>query len=140
MFDLDKKFKCDPVLENEGKWFDFGDGARMLIARIGNDKYKKVFAEKTKPYAVQMRTNTLSENIAERLICESMAAAILLDWEDVYEEDKPLPYNYQNAVRVLTRLPEFRKTVYALADDIENFRQAEEADTIKNFASSSTGT
>lgn len=119
------KFKTDLNRELDGVWVDIGKEARLKIARIGNPAYKETFRRLAKPYQRQIRTGTLSDEVAERILAQSLAESVLLDWEGLEENGKPLPYSKKAALDLLTnpQLKDFRDLVAELANESELFHQ-----------------
>jgi len=117
--DIKKTYGTDKIKEEKGVWEDLGDGARVLVARIGNPNYRKVFEQLTKPYQKSIRRGTLSEEKATDLIIKSLAKSVLLSWEGLKEDGKALKYSEAEAVRLMTDYPDFRDQVQEIANDLE---------------------
>ena len=130
-FDINS-MATDKDLEKEGVWIELSGEARIKIARLNNPRYKELFTAKTKPHRQAIRNNVLSEKVADDIMIEVMAATILLDWENFFEGEKPLEYNLVNARRVLRELPDFRRMVYEMAGEADNFKQVEVEEAVGN--------
>ena len=138
--DIKKTYGTDKEKEKNGVWEDLGDGARVLVARIGNTNYRKVFEQLTKPYTKAIRRGTLSEEKATDLIIKALSKAILLNWEGLKEDGKTIKYSEPEAIRLMTEYPDFRDQVQEIANDLETYRVTENEETEKNSGKSSTGT
>ena len=46
--DIKKTFATDRQLEEDGAWFDVGDGGRVKVARAGNQRYRKLLRALTR--------------------------------------------------------------------------------------------
>jgi hypothetical protein len=120
------KFQTNKSMEEEGVWVDVdGNGTRIKVARINNARYKKYFQKITKPYKRQIRTGTLSEDLAEKLLVDALANTILLDWKGFTKEGQDFPYSVDHARLFLAESPDFRDFVSDAANEMETFRTAE---------------
>lgn len=137
---LYKAFETNEELENKGVEItvaENGDGTpiKFFVARAGksNKKYQKALEVTFKPYRRQMQLNTMAEETATALMIEVFATTVLKGWENVRDkEDKPLTYSKENAVKLLTDLPELYDTLTAFANDVANFRDETLAEDAKN--------
>ncbi len=116
-----ENFRTDQKLEEDGKWEDFGDGCKLLIARAGNKKWKDCWKKISKPYRKQIKRETISETKADELIIEAMAMAILLDWENLRDGKELIEYSKENAIKVLS-IPDFREIVSEISQSMENYQ------------------
>ena len=132
MGDVKKIFGTNKVAEIEGKWNDIGDGIELLVARIGNPEYQKEFQRISKPHKRALRRGSLNDEVAERLLTKVMAKNILLDWKGLEEDGVAVPYNYDNAVRILTEYKDLRDYVSDIANEMESFKAEEDEEAEKN--------
>lgn len=131
------KFKTDPRLETEGVEIEYGthDGEpiRFRLARAGgaNTRYAKVSAQRLQPYRRQLQTNTMDEEVAERLMREIFVDTVLLGWSNVYNEDgEHMVYNRENALKLLTDLPDLYADLRNASVELANYlRQTQEIDS-----------
>lgn len=130
--DLKKNFGTDAKLELEGVWQDIGDGARVLIARIGNKNHTARINELRAPYKVQIRAGRLGDDVWQKIATKAMPGCILLDWEGLKDDGKPVVYSEEKALELLTKYPDFRDLVSGLANEIDSFQKAEEEKVLKN--------
>lgn len=107
-------FETDKSLERDGIVLDYGFNSKnqpiqIRIARAGgaNTKFAKVLEQKMKPYKRAIANDTMDNKVAEKLLIEAYADAVILGWEGVEDrEGSPLEYNRDNVVKVLTDLPD----------------------------------
>lgn len=130
--DLAKKYGTDKELEKSGVWQDIGDGASILVARMGNANYIAEFKRLTAPYKRQIRLGLLSDDIWQKISIECLATSILMDWKGLADGTKTIAYSRENAINMLTKYPDFRDDVSALSNEIENFFKEEKAAEAKN--------
>lgn len=130
--DLKKDFSTNKKLEDEGVWIDIGDGAKLKIARAGNKQANAVSKQLAKPYMAQIQYGKLSDEVATQIAVEVMAKAILLDWKGIQYDGQEMPYSIDNAIKILTELPDFRDYVSQVANERKTFqREIDEAITKK---------
>lgn len=123
-----KLFATDPVLVEEGAWFDIGDSARLKIARAGNRRYLEQLRAQTRGKERRIARGLLSEDEALDIYVGALAGAVLVDWEGLTEHGEALAYTPEKAEALLREMPTFRKLVEGCADDIEGFRPQPGAD------------
>lgn len=127
-FDVFSEYATDETLENSGTWFPLKGGARLLIARHGNDAYNKMLA---KGYEQNQTLFDMGGDAAEaklkELMVEVMAETILLGWEDLSFKKVPMEYSLANA-RKLLGLKDFRKDVEAFSKQMTAYKVKQEAE------------
>lgn len=128
---LYKQFETNVSVENEGVFVDVGiineDGStpEFKLARMGktNKRYTKTLNRVTRPHERAIQLGTMNEAVAERLFREVFVDAILLDWRNVQDrEGKKLPFNRDNALKLLTDLPELYDELQDKAKKSATFR------------------
>jgi len=121
-------FITDQRKENEGVWVPLGAGAQVLVARVGNEKYKQSFLRHSKPHRTQLRTGNLEEDAAQKLLNKVMAETVLLDWKGLEDDDgNDILYSTEKAEELLA-IKDFRETIEEIANTRELYRQHEMAD------------
>jgi len=133
MGDVKKLFGTDSKKEQEGVVHEMGDGLKIKIARIGNPNYQKRFQVLSKPHRRALRRGTLSDEVAEKLLVKCLAETIVLDWEGLEEQGKPIPYSTENAIRILTDYPELRNYVNDIANELEGYQAEEDEEATENL-------
>ncbi len=136
MFDLDS-LRTNEDLENKGVWRDLGNGSRLLLARLGNAEFSKMFNELVQPYA---ETGTkVPEVVQKDITVRCLARCILLGWEGIYDGEVELEYSYESSVRVLTEIKDFRELVLKLAGDLDAYKDTKDKELVGNSPSASDG-
>lgn len=136
MFDLNS-LRTNEALENAGVWRDLGNGAKLLLARLGNEEFSKMFSELVAPYA---ETGTkLPPEVQKEITVKCLARTVLIGWEGIFDGETPLDYSYDNAVRVLTEIKDFREIVIKLAGDLDAYKDKKDEELEGNSESASDG-
>lgn len=130
--DIKKSFGTSLALENEGVWIELGEGASIKVARVGNKENKALLKKLIAPHKMAARNDKLADEVWEKITVESMAATILLDWKGIEDDGKALPYNKENAIRLLTDYKDFREQVASFSSELALFQSNNEAAAIKN--------
>lgn len=125
------KLKSDPIREQEGAWIELGDGAAILVARMGNPAYEKCLRRLRRPLQSAIRAKTVTDDQILKIVIRASAEFILLDWRGMFEDGKPLAYSVDVAERILTEVKDFREMVYGFAADAEIYRQEETEEDAK---------
>lgn len=127
-------FKTNAKLEKEGIIIDY-EAFKFRIARAGgaNSDYKRILRAKFRPFRHQFETETISNEIAKKLLIEVFAESVVLGWEGVCDEDgNEIEFNKENCVKLLTELPDLFNDLQEQASNYKLFRQAEIEDEAKN--------
>lgn len=138
--DLAGAYKTNPTLEIEGVWVDMPDPegrARIKVARFSNPKYQAAIDHKLRPYRRQSRAGNIPSDVLETALIACIAESIILDWENIEDEGKAVPFSVENAKAMLVKYPDFRDFVSANAGDIALFRDEEleeGAENLRNFS------
>jgi hypothetical protein len=122
-----KLFKTNPELEMNGVTSDFG-GMFITIARSGgaNKTYQQVLSKRFKPYRSQLDRDTIDPDLANKIYAEVFASTIVKGWSDVTDEDdNPLPFTFENCVKLFLDLPDLFAEVQKKAADLSLFREEE---------------
>lgn len=136
-----KLFETNKDLEKSGITLDYGD-FWIKIARAGgsNKKYEKVLQAKLKPFQVQLRTNTLDNEIAERLYREIFASAVILGWGSkefgegkiAGKDNNALDFNTDNVINLLNDLPDLFNHIKEQSEKVDLFKNEELREDAKN--------
>lgn len=99
-------FEIDLKAEEDGVWFPYGE-MEFLIARAGNDEFKKYYnkAEK-RAYGNQIRSNPKFKRDEKKdleLYIETVAYTCLNNWKNVAFEDEgePLEFSHELANEIM---------------------------------------
>lgn len=135
------KFATNHDLEIEGAWVDIGEGAKLLIARIGNDRYAKYLDKAYKPYRKMQRTNSIPEDLARKIFIAALANTVLVGWEGFVDDNGvEIPYTVENAIAKLTEFKDFRELVAEIGSEASTFRDEEIAEEVELLTKKSSGT
>jgi len=136
-------FKTDPEVERKGILLDYGS-FRIRIARAGgaNKRFLKVLDHKTRPYKQALKAEQLDEDIADSVMAEVYADAVILGWETKVdgqfksgiesETGELLPFTAQNVTKTLLALPELFADIRQQSSQFQNFRALQREDDAKN--------
>lgn len=120
------RFTTDSTLELNGVWVDIGEGAKLLVARVGNPRYRERLRALMKPYKRQIRTDTLPEDLSEDMVLRAFSETILLGWEGLEDDNgAAVPYSREKAYELLRDLRDFRAMVAEIAQEQEAYRAVE---------------
>lgn len=125
--------RTDTKKVTNGVWVDYTCGIRLLIAGIRNSRYKAALESILKPHMNRIHNGLMGPEERLNLIKPAVARFILLGWENVDGEDgKPLPYSYQEALKVFSdpQMEEFYHFVIETATTAETYR-VQELETAK---------
>lgn len=119
------KLTADPVLQDEGKWFEYGDPKDEVafhLSYIGNKSYikkrNKLFADARR----KNRNRDLPPEMEEALVNEAMIGTVLRDWRGINHEGTPFEFSRDNAIRFLSLAKEARDFIMIEATVLENFQ------------------
>jgi len=131
--DLDK-FTTNKQLEVEGKWIPLDNTSRIRVARIGNKNYKQKFTELSAPHIVAIRSKTISDDMAEQLLAESLGYSVLVDWEGLTINGEQVEYSPQKATEILLdpKYKDFRDMIVSIATDMDVYKNSADEDLVKN--------
>lgn len=148
-------FQTDTDLEREGIIVNFGS-VKFSLARAGgrNKAFKDTFTAKAKKHRTQLDNETLSDEMADRIMAESYAEAVVLgwwtrkedengdpilkkgeeQWEDhiVNADGKKVKYNVEECVALLLDLPDLFATLQQYASKSANFRKELDEEDLGN--------
>lgn len=131
---LYKQYKTDSSKENDGIEVEFHDAENddetiptFMIARMGpsNKAYQRELESATRPYRRQIELGSFTNKKAEPIFIKVFVKTILKGWRNVQDEHGNLiEFNEQNAIKLLTDLPDLYKLLSEQAADLSNFRIA----------------
>ena len=137
-FDLQKEFATDEKSELEGIWEDVAEGAKVLVARVGNKEYTERFRRLGKGLQRQLDRGTMPEDKQAAILISIIAETILLDWSGLSDKGKPIEYSRETARTMLKEYPDFRQLVWDIANDAENYRVKDREDDLGNSSAPSS--
>lgn len=114
----------------EGVWVEWDD-ARFKIRSTSSKAYRKAIQRASKGKSSHRLTKDLKA--AEKFGVEAMADGLLIDWENITENGKPLECNRENRIKVLTVGVALREFLATEAQAIELFEQEVEEEDAATF-------
>ena len=129
-------FGTDNGLEKNGVWMDVDGETRFLVARIGTSGsgYDKRLRVAAKPYRRLIENEKADLEVVRKIMTETFAKTALLDWRNVKDEEgNDIPFSKENAVKLLTELPELANLLLDFARDYQNYRRAQLEEDGKNL-------
>ena len=88
---------------------------------------------KTRPYRRQIQEDTMDITLANKLLIEAFAEAVVLDWEGVTTvSGKKVPFTPEAAIKLFTDLPDLFNELREAAAKQSNFRAAEAQEDVGN--------
>ena len=130
---LDKAFGTDATLEEDGKWFDLGDNARVLVGRFGNKSHQRIMDELRKPYeALLMRKGKIPKDEMSDMIRASFAEGVMMGWEGFVDKDgTDIPFSKDEALNAITLYKDFYDLLFDFSNDAANFRVYMQEEIVK---------
>ena len=130
---LDKAFGTDAALEEEGKWFDLGENARVLVGRFGSKRHNRVMDKLRAPYEHMLaRKGKIPKDEMSDMIRESVASGVLLGWEGFVDKDgKDIPFSEEEALNAITLYKDFYDLLFDFSNDMANFLSYVEEEVVK---------
>ena len=123
---LDKLFKNDEALEENGIWFDISDATGFLVRRFGgfnSPKIKVAMAKYYKPYARQVDAGTLDQKKEKEIMTRVFVESCIIGWRGIEIQGEEKPFDVDTAVELLSGLPELADTLIAYSSDSKNYRE-----------------
>lgn len=136
--------ETDTTAEEEGRWFKniYGNDSKIdvKLRRLTSRKSIEARRRLEKGYRKYLKNGEMSDEIADQILIEQLADAILVDWRNIKVPENvdgkkvlvELPYSKEAAKMLLTKLPNFRIAILGMSQDIDNFRHEEVDLTSKN--------
>lgn len=144
---LYQMFEMDVDLEREGITVNYGS-IKFQIARAGgrNKAFKDIFQAKAKKHRTQIDNETMSDEMADRIMAESYAEAVVLGWWSRKEDEagdpilnkkdeeqwvdtienkkgKNVKYSLEECVKLFLDLPDLFQSIQSYAIKAGNYRK-----------------
>jgi hypothetical protein len=129
----------DDLESGTGIDLDYGPSGTITIHRAGgsNKRFATVLNAKMAPYRRQLQNGTMDDAVANKIMAEVYADSVITGWKNVKgKDDKVMPFNKANVVKLLTDLPELFKDIQEQAATVSNFRKEDIEADAKNLAKS----
>lgn len=131
-FDLKRAFEVDSRKEIDGVWQELGNGAAILVARLGNPNFRKAYNRIPNATRKMIENETLENDVGNKIYAGVIADTVLLDWKNILLDGKQFKYTRENAIKVLLDYPQFQNLVLELSQSLELFRTEELEEKAKN--------
>lgn len=137
---LFKKYKMDPVKTEQGIPVEFevnedGTVPTIMLARAGagNKKFTQELERVRKPHQRRIDAGLVSDEEMETFFLKTFAKVAITGWQNVNDEEgKPLPYSYENALNLITELPELYQELVQKSIERDNYRSYRLEEDLKN--------
>lgn len=131
--DLFADFALDTTVEQNGVWVPYRDGVEFLVARAGNDAYRRKLAMLAKKHDRLLNQKTPAADAkSEEIFVDVLSTTVLLGWKgNLVFQGKPLEYSVDNA-KLLLGHKLFRQWVTTQAEDEKAYKAVQEAEDAKN--------
>lgn len=113
---------------DEGSWGEF-EGSKFLIVHSGNIRFQRTLARLQAPHRQKIERGRMDPAELKNILCRAMAEALILDWRNVLDKKgNEAPFSKENVEIALKQNDLFREFVMDFSNDMNNFREDEEAD------------
>ena len=111
----------DPNLEKEGVWVDYGD-YRVKLRRWNNPECRAMIKRLSRPY--RHFRDGLPDDVNRRLTAQVLAETIVVDWEGLTKNGKPLKFDAKTAQEIFVdpKMTDFTENILTAAQSAEAFR------------------
>lgn len=128
---LYRNYATDSVKETTGVEikFDANDDNTIptfIVSRMGesNKEYTKALERATTPYKRQIQMKTMTADLSKSLFLDVFVTTVLRGWSNIQNENGDvIPYNKDNAIKLLTDLPDLYSELLTQAGDAALFRK-----------------
>lgn len=108
--------------ESARRWVEF-EGGELLIAYSGNMQFQRKFNDMQLPHRKKIAKGTLDPKIQRSILCESIAAHVLVGWRKIGDaEGNLIEYSPETATAALISNPDLREFVQDYSMEFTNFR------------------
>lgn len=124
---LDKEFKTDKEIEQEGLWVSPMPNVRFRVRRYGganNTRIKSANLQFIKPEMRRIQAGTISDTELENLNLKAFISACLAGWEGITDEEgKDIPFDTAVAYEVLQPLPDLCDVLFKAANNFTSYKE-----------------
>ena len=136
------RFETDKDLETSGVWIDYGADGAFLIAHTGgvSSEFIRAFRGLYKKNRARFDRDLMNENESQKLLLETFAKTSILNWRGIKDRaGVDIPFSKENAIKLISDLPNLGFMLFEEAKNYENFLVAEREEIAKNSETSSSG-
>jgi hypothetical protein len=134
-FGTDEKMELSGVPIQPAGANDDGTMPTFIVSRIGgqNHQFTKIREQVMRPYIRDVEAGTIDPHKLFRLNVEVFCKANLRGWSHVQDaENKLIPYSVDNAIKLLTALPDLYQELAYQASRVTNYQAVEKETATKN--------
>lgn len=135
--DIFNEFYVNRKMADEGVWEPIGD-AKVKVASTQSQIYQKRMMEEVRKRGLYDPSAEGHQEKMTALVLDLFAECILLDWENIQYQGKPLDYNFDNARKVL-EVEAFFGLINGIALHKARYREAMVEKAEKNLPKRSAG-
>lgn len=123
----------DNKKEKEGVWFDIDGETSVLVARMYNPNFQKLFERLSMPYRNSAKRGLLKDEKAEEILSKVLSKTVLLDWKGLTLAGKQVKYSTDKAAEILSdkKYSTFRQIIIDYAEEQSNYRNAAIEEDVK---------
>jgi len=146
---LRKSYKTNPAAETEGVWVDmlfseaFNGPVSFKLARMSpqNKQYATALERAWRPHEAAQKAGSLSPELGNKVFREVFCNTIVKDWRNVSKADmtgddadatEQLPFNAENALKLLTDLPDLMSALVEKAGGLAAYTEARQGEALGN--------
>ncbi len=121
---LDSLFLTDDS-ETAGVWFLVKQDVGFLVKRLGGKNevsVKSAMAKHYKPKARLIENDLLSPEEQREILIKMFVESCVIDWKGIEISGEIKPFDKQLAVDLFKRMPDLFNTIYAYAQDLNNYK------------------
>jgi hypothetical protein len=124
-------YSHEKTLAEEGNWVEVAEGSFVKIRRPQSEFALRVLDRLNKP-TEGLRGKMIPTSVKKKINTRFIAEGILADWDCPDLKAEFGDYSPDQAVMAFDRYPDFMTDVYARADELSNFKIANEVTRAKN--------
>jgi len=124
---LSSIYETNKSIEKDGKWFELTKEVSFKLKRMGganSGRLAEIRAMHFKPYARQIKNDTLDKAIQEKLFIKVFVDGCLVDWKGLVDDDGiKIEYTKETAIELLLGSSDLFDELIAMADDMSSFKE-----------------
>lgn len=134
--DIRKLFGTNKAKESEGAWCQIGGGIEVKVKRAGqtNKEFSAEQMKMLKPFSKQIGMNTMDMDILRQINAKLFAKHVIVDWRGVSIDGVEIPFSKEKFLEFANEMPDFFGDIFAAANELQNFQDAEDSDLEKKPA------
>jgi hypothetical protein len=134
------QFETDKQKEKEGVLITYAPNAdetvpgfRILRRGASNQRYTKSLEVESGPFRRLLDLGVLEQSKQERILRRVFCSSVLIGWEHIQDEaGNEIPFSFDNAMKLLERLPDLYYDLAEQAGKVSSFRLESQGGDTKN--------